>query len=283
MLELRQWYVMGSVGLIAYVSAVHFLEFWRGFRVIRLQKGLSFIASIGELLLNSNRRYGGYVVHVGVLLIFIAIAGIVYQTEADFSLKPGESFNFRGYRLTYEKPLIKESKHKTEMKATVTLYEGDRTLARLNPAKFFYRASEQPTTEVDIYQAPLKDIYLILGRLDPSTGRADFRVTINPFISFIWLGGLVVLFGAVLLLLSRGRPLKSGEVVAVFALISCLYLFTPVVHAQGLESPEKTQVHVETGEDPFAVMTEGDPLLGRLKVVSQKNSLSMWWVCPDVA
>lgn len=218
---IRQWYMVSSILLIVFVAGTITLEFTRGIKVVKLQKKLGILPALADLVINNNRRYGGYLVHVGILMIFLAIAGTVFKEERDFSLAPGESFAFNDDRYFYREPQITEDAHKTKLVAVVDLFRGDKKIAELKPAKFFYHASEQPTTETDIFHAPFRDIYLIIGTLAPVNGRAEFRMTINPLISFLWVGGFVILLGSLIVILPRKK------VFLLFGMI-CL-LGTPTV------------------------------------------------------
>ncbi|HSA60480.1 MAG TPA: cytochrome c-type biogenesis CcmF C-terminal domain-containing protein [bacterium] len=269
-LGLRHWYALGTVVLTGFVLGTLFLEFFRGTRVIRRQKNLPWMAAFFDLILHANRRYGGYIVHVGVLFIFMGIAGTVFQTEADFSVKPGASFDFAGYHLTYREPRIADSEHKMDLVAKVELARDGKKLADLYPARYFYKTTNQPTTEVDMYHAPFKDVYLVLGNIDETTGVADIRVILNPLISFVWLGGLVILLGTVVVLLPRFTRIKPAEALAPLILISLIGLPLPV-KAQ-VEPP--AGMHVSSEEqnavDPFQNRSPDDPSFQKLKNLTEK-------------
>lgn len=220
-LGLRQWYVLSSGSLIVFVLLTIILEFSRGLKAVGLQKNLRGLPALVDLIIFNNRRYGGYLVHIGILMIFLAIAGMVFKQEKDFNLTPGEIYQLEGMQYKYVQPVMAEDANKSTLIAHVELVESGRILTTLKPARFFYKASEQPTTEVDIYHMFSKDIYLTVGNVDNATGKADFRLTINPLISFLWLGGFVILVGTVIALLPRG--LKKGELSSLIILIILLF------------------------------------------------------------
>lgn len=214
------WYVVLSALFIGFVLGTITLEFYRGISVVKQQKGLPLMLAFADLFRHNNRRYGGYLVHVGILMIFVAIAGGFFKNEADFSLNPGETFTMGQYRYTYREPSVVTTEHKTEFMALVDVFEGDKKLISLTPTRFFYQASQQPTTEAAIFHAPFRDIYLIVGNLNEQTERADFRVTINPLISFLWLGGIVILMASALVIIPRGSQKKffkgGGKTLVLF-------------------------------------------------------------------
>lgn len=262
---LRQWYALGSVLLITFVFGTLIIEFVRGIRVMRIQKGLSYSTAFLELFIQSNKRYGGYIVHVGVLLIFMGIAGTIFKSEVDFSLTPGQSFDYRGYHFDYVRPNMVQDANKASVYAMVNLSRKGKLLAVMNPAKFIYFSSEQPTTEVAIHQTTFEDVYLIIGTVDPKTKRADFRLTLNPLITFIWIGGFVILMGVGILLAPRG--LKAAGKTLVLAL-----LLFPVFPHSGKAAVDAMAppVHQEEGGDPFAMLPPTDPRSGRFRGLAEK-------------
>lgn len=272
----RHWYVVGSFALISFVLATIILEFYRGLVVVKKQKQLSFLPGLLDLLMYSNRRYGAHIVHLGVLLIFLGIAGTVYKTDAEFSLLPGEEYTFQDYQFKYTSPDVKQDEHKLEAIANMDLYQGKKKIAALHPAKFFYFTTEQPTTEVDIYQTAFRDVYLVLGNLNPKTGKGDFKVTINPLISFLWLGGFVLLIGTIIVLMPRGwRPKKSISSALVIAALSFSLLHAQPASAQGLDTDSSTQdvmmTHTENNQpDPTINPSPNDPAIQRLHDVTDK-------------
>lgn len=258
-LGIRQWFVSVAIFLMIAVFGTLYLEFSRGIQALRLQNPVGYFSAFFKLLIQSNRRYGGYIVHLGVLFIFIGIAGAVFKMERDFTLIPGQFHDFAGYRFYYASPEVKEDEHATELKAHVDLFRGEKKLDQLIPAKNFYKTQEQPSTEVDLYQTILGDVYLIIGDLDPQSGRCDFRVTINPLISFIWWGGIIIVLGIIILLLPR---YYKAQIIPIFLLTCFLsgsgYAGEPFVHTH------------DPSIDAFAGSDLKPELLSRVKDISQK-------------
>lgn len=269
---ITQWYVLSSVFLIAAVFGTLYLEFYRGIRAVRKQKKLNVPSAFMELLITSNRRYGGYVVHVGVLLLFIGIAGAVFKTEADFTSRPGETFHFKGYDFKYVQPRIQEDEHKTDLTAVLELSRKGKLLKTLYPAKYFYRSAEQPSTEVDLYQTLLGDVYVIIGSLAPQTGKAEFRVTINPLISFMWFGGFVLLLGVVILILPKAIKVKPGVPAAMllFVLLSGAHGSLRAEEAAHDHDDHAGHAHVTDATSSIENMDPEAPETKRLKEVGDR-------------
>jgi cytochrome c-type biogenesis protein CcmF len=243
---ISHWYVVASAGLIAFVFGTLFIEFYRGIRVNCKQKNQSILAATQDLLVFSNKRYGGYIIHLGILLIFIAIAGTVYQTETNFSLTPGQHFKFQNYEFTYNKASYHKDTHHSQTTASVTLSKNKTKLIELKPSRNYYFASKQPTTEVDIYQTFFEDVYIILGGIDKDSKQADFKVIINPLISFMWLGGIVLLLGVIIVLMPRGWGMIKNSNKSLVILV-CLFQFGLLMPHIAIASASQLQKLPEVG------------------------------------
>lgn len=178
------------------------------------------ISSIATQLRRSHRRYGAHLVHFAIVLIVIGVAGsTLHKTEELVSLNPGESASFEGYRLTYkgfgvdtisEVPETYESHIRYQAALSVTR-DGSR-VRMLRPEKNYYWMLDSPwVTEVAISSTVFEDLYVVLVSLDED-GRASFELVLNPLISWLWIGGALLLVGAVLAAWPTRRPAMKGEV-----------------------------------------------------------------------
>ncbi|MBX7149613.1 cytochrome c biogenesis protein CcsA [bacterium] len=253
------WYVVSSFGLVAFVMATIWLEFYRGVKVVRLQQKLGLFESFIHLFIQANRRYGGYVVHVGALFIFLGIAGTVLKTEKDFSLLPQQSVTFEGYELHYVAPETKQDAHHVEDYAIVQVLKNGKLLKTLMPGRFFYFTSEQPSTEVSVYQTLFHDLYLVIGVQDPQTGKTEFRASLNPLISFVWMGGFIILVGIVIVIFPKFKTPKALPLI-----ILCVFLHSYPLHA------DESHQHVVNQDDPFANVSETDPYYKPLQELAAK-------------
>ena len=143
----------------------------------------------------NRRRYGGYIVHFGVVLIFLGITGSsAYKVERDIVLEPMEQATVGDFTLQYE-ALERDLRPTHEsLKARVAVSRGGRQVTTLYPERRFYFAQNQPTTEVALRTSLLEDLYIILAGFEPS-GTATFKVFVNPLVAWLWLGGLVLIIG----------------------------------------------------------------------------------------
>jgi cytochrome c-type biogenesis protein CcmF len=147
-----------------------------------------------RLLVIRRRRYGAYLAHVGLLVVAIGIAASQFgQQEKDATLQPGESMTVAGYTLTYTGAEQQQLADHTEYVAAVRF--GDSTL---EPSRATYAGlGGQALTHVAISTTPLADVYVVLAATS-GDGSASFRVFINPLVTWIWAGGVILILGVVL-------------------------------------------------------------------------------------
>jgi cytochrome c-type biogenesis protein CcmF len=183
-----------------FAAAAVVVEYWRGARLRRKNTGEVLPAAVFQLARRDPRRYGGYIVHLGVVIIAIGIIGSTFfQTERQVVLARGESVDVAEYTLRYERL----GEHRTSDARVVTAYidvsrSGD-DKGVIEARRHFYNGFEnQPTTQVATETVGFDDVYVMLTDWDES-GAANLRIFINPLVSWIWAGGVVYLFGMVVI------------------------------------------------------------------------------------
>ncbi len=184
--------------LCVFVMTTIVLEFWKGLQARRESHQENPVEALGTLIWKNKRRYGGYIVHIGVVLIFAGIAGSQsYSVHDQKHLKPGESFKIRDYTVTYEKlSAVQATSVKTRVIAQAGIYQDGKRLWTARPEKEFYKGQNQPVSEVDLRSTWKEDIYVILAdfREDES---ATLKVYLNPMVSWLWTGGWIIALGTV--------------------------------------------------------------------------------------
>jgi len=243
--EVELYVTLINFGLIAFVFTSIGQEFWRGMRVRMRQTGGGPVTSLIGLTLRKRRKYGGYIIHLAVAMMFFAFAGKAYETQQDVTVsKPGESFKVKGYTFVYEALEFTADDHKEATTAVVSLYRGDEKLMTMRPARWKYRKHTEPSTEVSISNHMDEDVYLVLTGFRPQTKVAHFRVYINPLVNWLWLGFALLFLGTVLCLIPQkwvdnlgpGPRSRSGRFadVAIFLAIvgSILAGLATAGHAQ---------------------------------------------------
>jgi cytochrome c-type biogenesis protein CcmF len=221
-LGMRHGRALLSFALCVFVLVTIGQELHRGARARMKTAAESYLGGLVSLVARNKRRYGGYLVHVGMVMIFVGITGSsAFQQEATATLKRGESFTVGPYQLTFTDTSSSHDPHKDVLSTTLEVRRGGDLLATLNPEKYFYRASQQPTTEVAIYGMTSwpphlgDDLYTILVDNNPQSGGYTFKAYLNPLVSWLWLGGFVVIIGTHIAVLPEWKraPARSQRAV----------------------------------------------------------------------
>jgi len=209
-------YALLAYALSAFVLMTVFTEFFRGVRV-RAKRGENPLLAFGRLVSKNKRRYGGYIVHVGVVLIVIGItSSSVFVTEKQVTLSKGETVTLKDYTFTYNGIRQYTTNAKNATVASLTAFKGGKEIGILSPEKNIYKYEGNreinQETEVALRSTLTDDLYIILMSFTDD-GSATLRVILNPLVSWIWAGGVVLVLGAVITMLPSGR--KGREEVFV--------------------------------------------------------------------
>jgi cytochrome c-type biogenesis protein CcmF len=173
-------------------------EFWRGMRARQALLKESAPRALSRVIGKNRRRYGGYIIHVGIVAAFVGIAASsAFQIEVRETLEAGDEMTAGRYRLRYERIEQSEDGHVQRLAAVMSVWIGDERIAVLQPEKRFYKKPEQPTTEVAKRTTLREDLYLVLGSFDPKTRLVTVLAYVNPLVVWIWIGGLIMTVGTV--------------------------------------------------------------------------------------
>ncbi len=186
------------------------LEAARGVSV-RVGRGEGMALAAVRLVLRNRRRYGGYLVHLGVLLVFAGVAASsVFSTQSQAVLRPGQRFEVGRYILEYGGLRGSAIPGVEITEAAVRVWTGSRWLGILSPQRYFYASQEQSMHRVAIRSSPREDLYVILSDWTED-GAATIRVLVNPLVSWMWAGGVVIVLGTLLAALPerRLRPART--------------------------------------------------------------------------
>ena len=184
--------------LVGLVVAVVAYEFWRGALARRKLHGENLLLALGRLAGRNRRRYGGYIIHLGVVVMALGIIGIeIYQTETQGTLARGEQMTLGRYVITYDALSVFDTADgKNVARAVVTVYKDGRQVGELYPRRDYYYASQQPMTIPGVRSTLEDDLYVILVDWQPiGTQGATFKVYHNPLVNFVWGGGLIFILG----------------------------------------------------------------------------------------
>jgi cytochrome c-type biogenesis protein CcmF len=189
-------------GLCAFSAATIIQEFTRGAVVRRRATGTDLFTALVGLFARSKRRYGGYLVHVGVVLMFLGFAGGGLEEDVSTTVQPGQQITIGSYVLTYRALSVTQDDQKQMITAELDVARDGESLGGMYPARWFYFGREdEPTTEVALRRSLAEDLYIVLGGYDAATQTADLQVSINPLVNWIWFGVGVLVFGSIVALM----------------------------------------------------------------------------------
>ena len=201
-LGMRVWASGICFALCAMVMTTIVQEFVRGAQVRRDATGSDIFTALVGLVGRSKRRYGGYIVHVGIVLIFLGFAGEGFKKEQQALLKPGEEVTVGSFTVRHDALRVTTDGQKQMVTGHVSVFEDGKPLGTMTPAKWYFNKREQePTTEVAIRRSPSEDLYIVLAGYDASAQTGTYTVTVNPLVNWIWFGFAVMAIGTGIALL----------------------------------------------------------------------------------
>jgi cytochrome c-type biogenesis protein CcmF len=194
-------YPIMTIFLAFFVIATIAEEFYRGARAIRQKQSLNLLSAAWSLTRRNTRRYGGYVVHFGIALLFIGFVGNAFNVDRQEEMLPGDDFALKGYRFVMVELTPYENDNYAASLAKIDVYEGDTLFTTLYPERRTYKASGQPTTEVAIRPRLNEDVYLVFAGMSEDGQRAVIHAYINPLVNWIWIGTIITVLGTGLALI----------------------------------------------------------------------------------
>jgi cytochrome c-type biogenesis protein CcmF len=196
-LGVKELFALLSFTVCAFVASSILWEFLRGTMARHRSTGENYLLAFRRLITKNRRRYGGYLVHLSIVIITMGVVGSsVYQTEYQVALAKGERVTVKDYTLEYEKFEAQATPAKHRFATLVGVYRGGRRIATLFPEKNFHWNVQQWVTEVAIRTSLKEDLYVILAGLSED-GSATFEILINPLVVWLWIGGGILLLGTI--------------------------------------------------------------------------------------
>jgi len=213
---MRDGWALVAFSLGAFVVGTVVQEFARGARARNRQYGEALPLAVLQLLSRNRRRYGGYIVHIGIVLLFVGFAGMAFKTETEATLRPGESAELRardGHVYTFTHLGISQYNaiNRQVTAALLDVRRDGKEIGRLRTEKRQHvdalgNRKFEPSTEVGIMSGLRVDLYVVLAGLVNGTEQAVFRFTINPLVWWVWFGGFVLVIGGLIVLWPGGAP-----------------------------------------------------------------------------
>jgi len=194
----RDFYALISFGFCLFVAVTIIIEFFKGAKQIAAKNQFNFAHAVVELTHRNTRRYGGYVVHMGIVLMFVGFTGAAFNQNRIDEMKPGDSVRLGAYQLTVKAINEGENENYLWQKASVAVNKNGKFLGVLEPESRVYKASRQPTHEVAVRPRLNEDLYLNFANMNGD--RAVIQSYIFPLVSWIWIGALTLIFGTLVAL-----------------------------------------------------------------------------------
>jgi cytochrome c-type biogenesis protein CcmF len=241
--------------LCAWVAATVLQEFARGAFVRRAATGTDVFTAFIGLFTRSRRRYAGYVVHLGIVLIFLGFAGegLDGKLQEEVQLKPGQTVEVGPYLVQFNALNVTQDAQKQMVTADVAVTREGQAFASMYPARwYFFGREDEATTEVALRRGFAHDLHVVLANFEVATQEVHLQVTINPLVNWVWFGVGVMVFGTIIALLPERAfafataRVPSGAVPTSLLLVAALTLSGARLAAQHVEEPETTMVVPKT-------------------------------------
>ncbi len=203
-----QWYPLAVWALAGFVTGTIVQEYALAMRVRVRKHGENPLQAVAALLRKNQQRYGGYIVHLGAILILVGTAGSVFNQQRIENVSPGQEVTMNGYRLRYLTARPLPAKHYGGAAARLALYDHDEPVAVMVPEKRVYWLEQQPASIPSVYSTLNEDLYVILTAIE-ADGSATLKIYRNPLVNWIWIGGAIFVLGT--LAVMWPHPQRASE------------------------------------------------------------------------
>src|ERR1700676_4808950 len=204
--DVAYFYSLMAVGLSVLVTLTIASEYYRGGKVIAGHTGQGMFSSMVQLTHRNTRRYGGYIVHFGVVVVIIGFAGSAFNQDKEQEMGYGDKMTIGSYTLVCRSYTDEDFPNYAGEWAVLDVFKGGKQIDTLTPERRFYKASRQTSTMPFIRSTLNEDLYLVYEGLNQDTGRPILKAHLNPLVMWIWLGVWIILGGTVLALIPNAPP-----------------------------------------------------------------------------
>ena len=195
--------------LAVFVTSTIMIEFVRGVAARMRAHAEPFAQALVRLVSKNKRRYGGYVVHFGIVLMFVGFAGAAFNRETSGEVAKGDSLSVGKYTFLCEDIDEKDTPNYYFLEAKLSVSRDGKPVTVLYPEKRVYAASEQSTSEVAMRSTLKEDIYAVFAGITEDTGKAVIQIYVNPLVSWLWIGGIVLGLGTIICILPDAATSRS--------------------------------------------------------------------------
>ena len=193
-------FALAGFGLAAFVAAGILMEWYRGARARHRNSQENYAVAFLHLIWANRPRYGGYVVHLAVIMVALGIVGTAFfNTQKDVVLSPGETATIDNYEIRYLGTTQAVFSNRTEFISSVEVYRDGDLLDTISANRAFYPSFNMASTRAAIRSTPVEDFYVVPSE-NLSNGDAGLRILVNPLIWWMWVAGPVMILGTVIAL-----------------------------------------------------------------------------------
>ena len=204
------FYALIAFALSASVMAAILSEFFRGAGVIARQTGKNLAASMYLLTRRNTRRYGGYIIHIGVVIVVIGLAGAAFNRNTEQELALHDKMSVGPYTLECVGFTQDSNANYNSDYALLDVYRNGKKQFQMAPEKRVYLASQQPQTMVAVHSVPSWDLYVVYEGTNPDTGQPIIKAFLNPLVSWIWAGVVLMVLGTFVALVPSLTPATAA-------------------------------------------------------------------------
>ncbi len=255
-LGVRRWSAGLCFAFSGFVTGTVLQEFWRGARVRQEGTGTDLLTAMIGLVDRNKRRYGGYIVHLGIVLAFLGFAGDGFKREEQVLLKPGQQTTVGHFTVRLDGVEVTDDGQKQMITGHLSVSEDGKAIGHMYPAKWFFRRhEEEPTTEVAIRRSISEDLYIVMPASDLKDQSASLHIVINPLVNWIWFGFAIIALGTGIALMpeaafsfaaARLRFPEAANTTTSLLILMMLAGFPSLVRAQHVESGTTVPVIART-------------------------------------
>ena len=213
---MRDVYGVLIFAFVGYAATANLREYWIGARARRTAHGESWPVAVGRLVTSNRRRYGGYIAHLGVFFVALGIAASsTMRTEREATIKPGETISVAGQTVRLKQLWGRDEKQRSVVGATFDVLGSSGVRGTMEPRMNFYTTSQEPVPTPAVRSGMFGDLYLNLMAFRPDGSTATVKAIYEPLVPWIWFGGGVVVFGAIVGAWPSARRRRAAPSIAI--------------------------------------------------------------------
>lgn len=208
--------VVASFSFCSFVFVTIYLEYKKGIQIRMKALKEGFLQASVRLVRKNERRYGGYIVHFGIVLMFVGFTGSAFKSEQEFELRPGQADQLQNYTFRYDQIDVQTNPHKRVFTAQFSIWKNNKPFSYAYPAKILFKSQipgepDQPGTEVFIKRSLVEDLYFALLAFDENNQTVFVKVVVNPLVQYIWIGGLFLILGTMVVMWPKPKSLVGNK------------------------------------------------------------------------